>query len=293
MGYTTDFDGDFTVAPQLRPEHRIYLEAFAGIRHVQRDAAETAKLSDPVREAAGLPVGEAGAYYVGDDGRAVLDPNHPPAGQPGLRCQWRPLDEGAAFGWDGGEKFYDYVAWLDYLIERFLEQWGYRLDGTVTWQGEDQDDRGVITIEANQRRVTRRTEPWTEADASRSRYWPQEVQARLIIRSKEGADWPTLATELDRWPSLVRARLRRLGLPDDPNETDADRERQAAEMKAWKRQALSQLPAGELDALRSIAASAADPMEARRQGLEQARAARMERLRTMRTAADDDPADGE
>jgi hypothetical protein len=118
MGYTTDFDGDFTVTPPLRPEHRTYLEAFAGTRHMQPDAAETAKLPDPVREAVGLPVGEEGTYYVGDDHHGVVDSNHPPAGQPGRRCQWRPPNEGAAFGWDGGEKSYDYVAWLDYLMER-------------------------------------------------------------------------------------------------------------------------------------------------------------------------------
>lgn len=70
MGYTTRFEGVFKVTPTLKPEHREYLEAFAGSRRVRRHADAAEKLPDRRRLAVGLPVGEDGGYYVAsaDDG---------------------------------------------------------------------------------------------------------------------------------------------------------------------------------------------------------------------------------
>ena len=60
---------------------------------------------DPIREAAGLPVGKQGDFVVndtggnifGDDGASsVTDHNRPPEGQPGLWCQWVPNEDGTA-----------------------------------------------------------------------------------------------------------------------------------------------------------------------------------------------------
>jgi hypothetical protein len=51
--------------------------------------------------------------------------------------------------WNGAEKFYYYVKWLEYLIEHFLAPWGYVLNGTVTWQGEEGEDQGTITLADN------------------------------------------------------------------------------------------------------------------------------------------------
>lgn len=156
MGYTTDFSGDFRVNPPLKPEHKTYLEAFARSRRMRRCSNAAARLPDPVREAVGLPVGEQGCYYVGsaehDFGQTrtpdILDYNCPPAGQPGLWCQWTPTSD-TTFGWDEGEKFYDYVEWPEYLVEHFLKPWGYVLNGVVHWHGEDSDDRGVIRVTDN------------------------------------------------------------------------------------------------------------------------------------------------
>ena len=52
--------------------------------------------------------------------------------------------------WNGGEKFYDYVAWLEYLIGRFLAAWGYLLNGEMKWAGEDDADHGTILVKDNQ-----------------------------------------------------------------------------------------------------------------------------------------------
>jgi hypothetical protein len=51
--------------------------------------------------------------------------------------------------WDKGEKFYDYVSWLEYLVSHFFAIWGVELSGTVNWKGSNRGDRGSITIEGD------------------------------------------------------------------------------------------------------------------------------------------------
>lgn len=164
MGYTTDFSGSLTITPQPSPAQVAYLQAFATGRRMGRDPQKAAALPDPLREAVGLPLGEQAAYYVGnptendwgqrDDG-TILDHNKPPTGQPGLWCQWTVENFGAEAGpdyrlvWDGGEKFYGYVAWLTYLIQHFYGPWGLQLSGEIEWAGEDSDDRGCIRVREN------------------------------------------------------------------------------------------------------------------------------------------------
>jgi len=150
VGYTTDFDGRFTVTPPLKPEHKAYLDAFNYSRRMKRDADKAEKLPDPVRLAVNLPIGEEGEYYVGaDEGKdsGILNYNRTPGDQPGLWCQWIPTEDGKYIEWDGGEKFYDYVEWLSYIIDHFLLPWGYNLNGRVEWTGEDSEDVGAINVE--------------------------------------------------------------------------------------------------------------------------------------------------
>ncbi len=140
----------------LTPEHAAYLKQFNDTRRMRRDPAKARLLSDPIRIAVGLPVGEEGEYFVGgkgdggqDEDDSILDYNEPPGDQPGLWCGWRPNEDDTAIVWDGGEKFYYYVEWLEYLIERFLAPWGYLLNGRMDWQGEEDDDRGTILVRDN------------------------------------------------------------------------------------------------------------------------------------------------
>lgn len=128
---------------------------------MRRDAAKTALRPDPVREAAGLPVGIEGGYFVGagefsgQEGmfgakvEDMLDLNQPPSDQPGLWCQWVPSEDGTEIVWDGGEKFYDYQNWIVYIVKHFLEPWGYSISGSVAWEGEDPSDFGVLEINNN------------------------------------------------------------------------------------------------------------------------------------------------
>src|SRR4051794_10619531 len=83
------------------------------------------------------------------DDPSIIDYNRPPSGQPGFWCRWIPSEDGGAVEWNGGEKFYDYLPWLAYLVEHFLGPWGYQLHGEVRWQGEESDDFGIIEVHAN------------------------------------------------------------------------------------------------------------------------------------------------
>ena len=156
MGYTTDFSGSFSLNTPLTDAHAAYLRKFAETRRMERKQTIASTLPDPIREAAGLPIGKQGAYFVGGGGdfgqgidASVVNSNVAPDGQPGLWCQWVPTENDDGIEWDGGEKFYDYTEWLAYIIEHFLKPWGYVLDGDVEWFGEDRDDRGIIIVENN------------------------------------------------------------------------------------------------------------------------------------------------
>jgi hypothetical protein len=156
MGYTTEFTGSFAIDRPLSPEHAAYLRQFSGTRRMKRVSDKTEAFPDPVRHAVGMPVGIDGGYFVGGSGWAgqgqdssIVDYNRPPSGQPGLWCKWEPNEDGTAIEWNGHEKFYEWEAWLRYLVEHFLRPWGYTLNGEVEWEGEDQGDVGKIVVTDN------------------------------------------------------------------------------------------------------------------------------------------------
>ena len=114
MGYTTSFTGRFHLDQPLTVEQLSIL----------MDLAD----NDDMRE----------GYDLGDGFRA-----------PSNYCQWVPTKDGKAIEWDGGEKFYSYVEWLELIVGRYLKPWGLTLSGRVEWQGEEGDDQGVIHVLAN------------------------------------------------------------------------------------------------------------------------------------------------
>lgn len=133
--------------------------------------------------------GNDGEYFIGglgfmgqDNDASVLDFNTPPnqnshvgglenfnnifeenqrriyegVCQPGLWCQWvieDDLNGNQILTWNGGEKFYNYVEWLKYLIIHFFERWGVKLNGRIQWQGEEIGDVGVIIVKNNEIKV--------------------------------------------------------------------------------------------------------------------------------------------
>jgi len=64
-------------------------------------------------------------------------------------CQWMPTDDGMAIEWDGEEKFYEYVEWLQWIIDKLLKPNGYVLNGEVEWSGEEPSDLGKIIVKDN------------------------------------------------------------------------------------------------------------------------------------------------
>jgi hypothetical protein len=38
------------------------------------------------------------------------------------------------------------AAWLAFVVEHFLDRWGYAVRGAVAWQGETDGDKGVLVV---------------------------------------------------------------------------------------------------------------------------------------------------
>lgn len=66
-------------------------------------------------------------------------------GSPSAYNQWALTNE-SKLRWDGGEKFYEYIPWLMYLVDFFFEPRGYKLNGDVIWEGDEDDDVGLIRV---------------------------------------------------------------------------------------------------------------------------------------------------
>jgi hypothetical protein len=185
MGYTTDFQGQLSFDRVLTNEEVNYIKKFNDSRRMKRDVSKLYKLYKGEGGNPFLPkeqtYGNEGEYFVGGTGHggqdrddSIIDYNESPGGviknndedfgtywsrhtkqiqdglcQPGLWCQWTTNEEGTCLEWDGGEKFYNYVEWLKYLINHFFEKWGVKLNGEITWEGEDSEDMGKIVVVDN------------------------------------------------------------------------------------------------------------------------------------------------
>jgi len=162
MGYSTDFNGSFELSRPATEKEQNYINGFSGSRRMGRDVHTLAGLykgkhghPTPEDNTPEAIYGVQGEYFAFDDGEfgqskddSILDYNRPPSTQPGLWCQWV-LDSPDELTWDGDEKFYEYVAWLQYLIKNFFEVWKIKLNGEVTWNGDDPSDIGKIIVKDN------------------------------------------------------------------------------------------------------------------------------------------------
>jgi len=142
MGYTTEFEGKFKLNKKLTKKLYTFLLKFNETRRMKRKVDSK--------------YGVEGEFYVDGKGfmgqdkdDTIIDYNEHPITQPSLWCQWRPTDDMKHIEWDGNEKFYCYTEWLEYIIENFLKPNGYKLNGTVEYQGEDRDDMGRIIVMDN------------------------------------------------------------------------------------------------------------------------------------------------
>lgn len=158
MGYTTYFSGSFEFDKPVTDELKNYINKFSDTRRMMRDNDMIKALYPNWKELCfNGELGRNGEYFVGGTGFAGQDEDlsiinyNMSDPQPGLWCQW--VIEGDRLVWDGGEKFYDYVKWLEYLIKHFFTPSGYVLNGAVFYDGEDPDDFGKIIVTNNIVRV--------------------------------------------------------------------------------------------------------------------------------------------
>ncbi len=142
MGYTTDFKGQFNLNKPLTPEDRTFLLNFSETRRMARNV-------EPKYGVEGEFYVDGGGSFGQERDASIIDYNRPPRTQPGLWCHWVPTENGNGLGWNGTEKFYYYVEWLEYIIKNFLAPKGYMLSGTVEFQGEDVVDHGWIVVKDN------------------------------------------------------------------------------------------------------------------------------------------------
>ena len=189
MGYTTDFSGSLQLSKPATEKQKDYINLLARTRRMQRDVNKLMELYKGKhgypfakdKTNANEVYGFKGEYFAKDDGQSgqgddasIIDFNSASGEigwkeydgdwvkrdemkkvlnadkikQPGLWCQWR-LDDEGTLAWDGSEKFYNYIEWLQYLIVHFFEPWGIKLNGEITWQGEDSSDIGKIVVRDN------------------------------------------------------------------------------------------------------------------------------------------------
>ena len=142
MGYSTDFSGEFEINRPVDYETGKLLNGLNQTRRMARDVDDK--------------YGTEGEFYVEGKGYmgqdrddTIIDYNRPPKTQPSLWCQWELTEDGKYIRWDGGEKFNEYIEWIEYIIEKILDPKGYILNGEVEWFGENYDDRGLIIVKDN------------------------------------------------------------------------------------------------------------------------------------------------
>jgi len=148
MGYTTDFKGEFKINKKVDEKTYDLLIGLATTRRMKRSG-----LDEKI-------YGIEGEFYCEDRENfgqgnnpskgKIIDNNDPPRTQPGLWCQWLIQEDRQTIEWNGCEKFYDYVEWIIYFINKILEPRGYIVNGQVEWIGEDGfNDQGIITVKNN------------------------------------------------------------------------------------------------------------------------------------------------
>lgn len=155
MGYTTDFQGEFKINKKVDEATYDLLIGLATTRRMKRGGLDK-KIYGVEGEFFTEDRKNFGQYDsldkedVKPSKGTVLDYNSPPKTQPGLWCQWLIQKDKQTIKWDGGEKFYEYIQWIEYLINSVLKPRGYIVNGKVEWIGEDSfNDQGIITVKNN------------------------------------------------------------------------------------------------------------------------------------------------
>ncbi len=167
MGYTTTFEGKVKISPPLNKEEIKFLKFFCGVAHIKRKHSEAyyflqkrnfltemiSKIYIQFWSFWGYEL-ESGAQ------KEIIDDGSPPDGQPSKWCQFMPTDDGHYIVWDGLEKFYYSLEWMQYLIDHFIGDdpkakselpflQSHVLNGEMKAFGEDEEDRWILKVKNN------------------------------------------------------------------------------------------------------------------------------------------------
>ena len=147
MGYSTEFEGSFKINKPVDDDTYELLYGLATTRRMKR------KL--------GPEYGIEGEFFIAkdsffgqDETPDIIDYNSPPITQPSLWCQWLIQEDRCTIKWDEQEKFYDYVSWIVYLIDKILKPRGYIVNCKVKWSGQSPNDTETIIVTDNKVRTT-------------------------------------------------------------------------------------------------------------------------------------------
>jgi hypothetical protein len=120
MGYNVYYRGEVTITPPLTEEHAGIVRAFASLESNERIGPIFAAVA--ASPAPDLPY-HAGLFDLSEDGSTILP--------------------------EEGESRHGLILWLTLLVEHVFRSSGYVLNGGISWNGDDTEDRGSIFIRDN------------------------------------------------------------------------------------------------------------------------------------------------
>lgn len=159
MGYTTDFSGKFKFNKPISKELAEYINLFSDTRHMRRNNKKIKEFYPNWKDRCFFGcLGDEGEFFLSPGSgydysdNSITNANVPPTSQPGLWCQWEVSSDRKYLQWNGAEKFYYYIEWLQYIIENFIrtDPNEYVLNGIIHWQGEDPEDKGILEVKNNE-----------------------------------------------------------------------------------------------------------------------------------------------
>lgn len=165
MGYSTNFYGELKIMPSFK-EYDL-LNEWLSQRHITFDnkkiekvLAETGVRCDYVDSDNHLKEDCWNLIYkpiedleetedTNFDIWSLSNYNEPPFKCPGLWSDWILEKNGSILTWNGNEKSYDMVAWVQFLIKYIFAPNGHTVNGEINFQGEREPDSGKFIFKNN------------------------------------------------------------------------------------------------------------------------------------------------
>ena len=103
----------------------------------------TTKFTGVIKLSRPLTLAEASDWLdLTDDDADIPTPN------PGGYMQWVPTEDLDGIVWDGGEKFYSYTEWMQWLC-KWLKDRRIDANGELRYSGEEANDTGTLKVSGN------------------------------------------------------------------------------------------------------------------------------------------------